>query len=305
MRFRKQKSQQGRVRQAASPDTRQAFSYYSSPAATARRVEDRRGMPPPRSASTSQTPRRAIGLLRYSVLLVCLVIAGVCLIKLLVITPSSRIVLSGQTPNYAKTSEQAYADKANALLGGSVLNRSKITLDTEGIAKEMKTTFPELESVVVTVPIVGNRPVIYIAPAHAVMRLETASGSYLLSSTGYAFEGDLTSSEAAGLPRLLDLTGVRPEPDTPFLPISTVEFATTVNYQLTQAGITVESLMLPQGAPYELDVRVAGQPYIVKFNLEENAKEQSGAAVAVIKQLGGKTPASYIDVRVPGKAYYK
>ncbi len=182
---------------------------------------------------------------------------------------------------------------------------TKVTLDTNGIASQMKQKFPELESVVVTVPIVGNRPVIYVAPAHPVLKLETASGSYVLSSKGFAYHGDMTDKEIIALPQLIDLSGVRPDPGKPFLPLSTVTFALAVQYQLSKASIAVDALMLPQGAPFEFDVRLVGKPYIIKLNLQEDPVVQSGAVVAVVQKLGGALPGQYIDVRVPGRAYYK
>jgi hypothetical protein len=33
--------------------------------------------------------------------------------------------------------------------------------------------------------------------------------------------------------------------------------------------------------------------------------QQSGGAVATLQQLGSTMPAQYVDMRVPGKAYYK
>lgn len=305
MKFRKSSSQeQGRVRRAPVAAQRQTFSYYTQPSShySQRSVTDRRG---PAAQESKTTPPKATHWVKYGVLWVCLVIVLVCLVKLLAIEPSSRIVMSGSGTAYTHTSEATYAKKADALLHDGLLNRIKITLDTNGIAQKMKQAFPELESVVVTVPIVGNRPIIYIAPAHPVMRLETAAGSYLLSSRGYAYTTDNATAQVASLPKLLDLSGVRPSSDVPFLPVSTVDSASTIYYQLSHANIPVDSLMLPQDAPYELDARLVGKPYTLRFNLEEDPVEQSGAAIAVIDQLGTTTPSSYIDVRVPGRAYYQ
>ncbi len=66
-------------------------------------------------------------------------------------------------------------------------------------------------------------------------------------------------------------------------------------------------MTLPVGTS-ELDVRLAGQPYSVKFNLESGtARQQAGTFLATESKLKSQnvTPAEYIDVRVDGRAYYK
>ena len=65
-------------------------------------------------------------------------------------------------------------------------------------------------------------------------------------------------------------------------------------------------MTLPPAAS-ELDVKIAGKPYFVKFNLQaDDARRQAGTFLATQAQLQRKgiTPAQYIDVRVEGRAYY-
>jgi hypothetical protein len=68
----------------------------------------------------------------------------------------------------------------------------------------------------------------------------------------------------------------------------------------------IESLTLPSGLS-ELDVRIKGQGYYVKFNLLGDGREEAGAYLALKSHLdaGHITPRQYIDVRVEGKGYYK
>jgi hypothetical protein len=71
--------------------------------------------------------------------------------------------------------------------------------------------------------------------------------------------------------------------------------------------MSVGSMILPAGTS-ELDVHLAGQPYFVKFNLNNNdPRQQAGTFLAAIANLQKNhiTPAQYIDVRVDGRAYYQ
>jgi hypothetical protein len=61
-------------------------------------------------------------------------------------------------------------------------------------------------------------------------------------------------------------------------------------------------------ATSELDVRVAGQPYFIKFNLQSgDARQQAGTFLATQSHLQSQNivPSTYIDVRVDGRSYYK
>jgi len=92
---------------------------------------------------------------------------------------------------------------------------------------------------------------------------------------------------------------------TQLLPRSSVQFMKTIAYQFEQADIKVSALILPAKKAYEVDARLDGKPYLVRFNLQEDAMQQSGAARATIEQLGTTVPSSYLDVRVPERVYYK
>jgi hypothetical protein len=79
----------------------------------------------------------------------------------------------------------------------------------------------------------------------------------------------------------------------------------TVHYQFAQTDIKVNALVLPAKKAYEVNARLEGKPYIIRFNLQEDALQQSGAAIATIEQFGSTVPTGYLDVRVPGRVYYK
>jgi hypothetical protein len=104
---------------------------------------------------------------------------------------------------------------------------------------------------------------------------------------------------------VVDQSGLTPRPGRQLLPSSTVGFAQTVAYQLNAAHLVASAFVLPANSPYELDARLEGKPYMIRFNLEADALTQCGAAIATIQQLSGVNPSSYVDVRVPGKVYYK
>jgi len=234
----------------------------------------------------------------------CAVVVLVCMIKILFLVPESKIVFTGQ---YTKLDTQAatqYAREANRLLASSVLNRSKITLNTNGIAKKLQRTFPGVETVVVAVPIVGNHPVVYISPAKAAFQLKTPNGMYAVDQHGYVLSA--LTSPAADLITLQEQSARPATPGKQYLAGSTVGFAAAAVHQLGKAGYTVRYLDLPVTAPYELDVYVEGKAYYVRFNLQGDVLQQSGGLIAALKQQAtGIQPSVYVDVRTPGRVFVR
>ncbi len=232
-------------------------------------------------------------------------VCGVCLVKLLVLVPQSRVVFVGaESEKFVPQSTRVYAQEADRLFRTSPLNRNKISVDSRGIAKKLQMTYPELQQVVVTVPIVGSRPVVYLTLGQPVLRLESSNGSYLLSKSGHAYQG-ATAATTLTLPKVIDASNVRTEKGRPVLPASTVSFISTLAYQLERGNISVETFVLPARAPYEVMVRVTGKSYVLRVNLQAPVLEQSGAAIATLAKLGSSEPKEYLDLRVMGRAYYK
>lgn len=224
--------------------------------------------------------------------------------RALSLSNESRVIVSEKTSAQTVSQEslERYAAYADKLLGDSVLNRSKVTINTTGIEKAMQAEFPELESVVVTVPLVSMRPIVYVLPTPALISIETTKGTFSLGSNGRVI-AKIPEGGNKGLV-VRDLSGVPPEIGGSLLPSSTMKFIQTLEYQFSKAALPIESLTLPNSASFELDAKLAGRAGAIKFNLEENAQQQSGAAIGTLRKLGG-TPWQYIDVRVPERAYYK
>jgi len=203
-----------------------------------------------------------------------------------------------------------YEQAAHHLLDASVMNRTKITIDSAGISGSLKHQFPELAAVVVRLPLIDRRPIIYVLPAIPSLVLTTQQGqSYVVDDNGVALArlNNSAGSIYARLPIVKDESGASVSSGNPALPTSTVAFIHSVEYQLNQKGLTTSLIVLPAGKS-ELDVSVDGQPYFVKFNLAStNVRGQVGTFLAVRHNLQeqGTVPTEYVDVRVDGRAYYK
>lgn len=288
------------------------FSYHASRSARSNNVATRSTKsfwsPPeksvrPRGSSTSWLKRApAIAL---AIIAVALVVNG-----LLVSSNPEIITLADkQQQKVFLRSTETYQQAARQILSDSIFNTNKLTIDTTGIAEALSKRFPELAHVSVTLPVAGHQPAIYIQPALPALLVKTADNSvFILDTSGRALINAAQTSkvERLGLPVVEDQTGLPVALGKVALPSDEVAFIREVVGQLEAKGISITGVILPKGSS-EVNLRIEGVPYIVKFNLHGDARAEAGAYLAVKKHLEreNKTPSSYIDVRVDNRAYYR
>ena len=205
--------------------------------------------------------------------------------------------------------KRIYQMAADNLLAGSIWNRNKITVNTEGISRQMLKQFPELSSVSITLPLLSKHPTVYVQTARPALILSARNGSYVIDTTGKALinAANLSGNVRQGLPLVTDQSGLDAGINHQILSSGDVSFILTVIAQLSASHVSVAALVLPARTS-ELDVHVSGQPYTVKFNLQSgDARQQAGTFLATQAELKSRniTPSQYVDVRVDGRAYYK
>ncbi len=310
--FRKKESP--RVRQSI-PNQRsssQVFSYHASRSAgnSGSGVRKAGGLPWSASAKVSPRPKQRPPLFRRIPVILGALIAFV-VVNSLVLSREPEVITLANTGNrhVFLRSQASYQSAAEAVLGRSFANTNKITIDTTSIAAELKRQFPELENVSVVLPLFGRKPVLYVQPARPVLLCKTMDGGvYVLDASGRAL---MNASQADGIERLglqvvEDQSGLPVTLGSVLLPSDNVAFITEVIGQFKAKGFALSGVALPKGAS-QLDVRLDGLAYTVKFNLRGDARAEVGSYLAVKAYLERehKTPGSYVDVRVDNRAYYQ
>lgn len=232
----------------------------------------------------------------------------VCLFYATTLTITPRILpLAETTPNILRSND-TYQTAARDILADSILNRSKLSINTTEIARQLSQQFPELGEVSVTIPLLGRRPVIEITPSTPALILGSQTGAYVVDINGRALlkPSDVPNFDHLDLPTVIDDVGLDITPGKTVLPTATVQFVTTLVGQLEAKQLSIKALNLPAAAN-ELHLRLEGIGYYVKFNLQNDPKEQVGAFLAVKQRLeqDNSVPAEYIDVRIAERAYYK
>lgn len=294
-----------RIHDDALPAAKPMFSYRSRRSQTDRSAgRQTAGDAKPLVAKTKRIGQ--FWLQRFG-LFILLVAVAVSVVHFLALSSTAKVLplvndsnrnLLGSTATYQATADQ--------LLGSSIWNRSKLTIDTAQLSRQLQNRYPELASVSVTLPLFAQQPLIYVEPAQPVVVLSATNGTFVIDAHGRAV-ARTSSSQLQNLPQLHDQSGLQIQLNRQALPTSDVRFIQVVLAQLSAKKFAVSGMVLP-AATNELDVQLAGQPYFVKFNLQSSdPRGQAGTFLATLAALQHQniTPAKYVDVRVDGRAYYQ
>lgn len=301
------------VRRQSSQDDRsyaKSFSYYANRSQS----ELNTGR---ETWADKPTPRRVPGRLQKLRAHWTMVAGGVLLLAVVVYqlqlssTPNVVSLVTASDAPFLRDTE-TYQQAATQLIDGSTTNRNKLTIDTSGIALKLRQQFPELETVTVTLPLLGDRVNVYVKPADPALVLATASQSFVIDERGRALSEARSQSQLTRLqiPTVTDQSNLVFKLGSQALSRQTTAFIQTVARQHRANNIEITAMTLPAAAS-ELDVYVTGQPYFIKYNIHDGDAEaaslQTGSYIATSRHLKAKNivPSQYIDVRLQGRVYYK
>ena len=207
------------------------------------------------------------------------------------------VILSGQQQANLLQQTETYERAAQDILDNSLLSRTKLTINTDHVARQLMEQYPELASVAVTVPVASHRLVFELAPVQPALILGTGSGAYVVDMQGKAVvpTKDVPGLQKLALPQLTDESGLDVQVGTGVLPTDDVTFITEVTRQLSDKEIEVDAYILPP-LPNEFHVRPAGEGYYVKFNMKGDARLQAGTYLALKDELSksNEKPKEYI-----------
>jgi hypothetical protein len=259
-----------------------------------------------RSALPQRTRRRVN--VRYIPSYIALLAVIISLGYGLTLSTQPKIVSVGSNSAHLLRENTVYRAAAQDILDNSIFSRSKLLINSDSVARQLQKRFPELRAVSVTVPIASRQPIITIQATQPTLLLAGESGAYLVDSEGVAVmkASELAEDVRTNLPIVTDETGAKLEVGQGALPTQTLQFIAELSRQLTAKNVQVSSMTLPAVAN-ELHVRVVGEDYLIKFNVDGDARLQAGAYLATAEQLhkDGIRPQEYVDVRLEDRAFYK
>ncbi len=276
------------------------FSYYSSRnlGDQSRQSLDKRVEKAPENQWLTTLP---------SIIAAFLIVAS-CVYATSLRTPPTIQMHASENAQLMIRDQNIYEESITEIMSSSIFNRNKLTINTSQVAKEIEASFPELGDVSVILPLISRRPVIDAHPSLSALKLVTNNDSFIINEQGRAIlrTDDAPSSLRDQLPNVIDESGLEIKVGQTVLPTEIISFVRTISAQLNASKIMIKDMTLPRVAN-ELHLRLVDETYYVKFDLQADGRQQTGALLAVREQMkeAAITPDEYIDVRVPDKVFYK
>jgi Tfp pilus assembly protein PilO len=299
--FQKKQKNNSRVSRVSTKSRSTNFSYYGNKGINNDEIRPR-GEVREESNSTVKQANRLLSLLIFMALIS---VAG----YILFLNDKVNVIVNKNSAKSSLKSTSIYEAAAQSYLNNSLANNTKITANSTGLEKYMESTFPELNNVLVTIPFLGHTLSLSISQASPVAIVNSYnSQSFLIKSNGVIMantEGSNISDLATKIPYVIDSFSVV-KINQQALSVSDLSFINYVFSELDAKSIkTVSYTLVPNSR--ELDVKTVLNTYTIKFNLQNDSKEQVGNYLALKKYLekNNINPGQYIDVRVTGRAYYK
>ena len=280
---------------------RSVFSYHSAGNRASASTSEPRIKKPTKSNLLSRRHWH------YMPSMMALLAVLISMVYLTTISSNPRLVLINQnkSPNLFRDSN-VYQQAASKVLSRSIVDKSKLTIDSEGFSRDMKSQFPELQNVAIIVPLMGRRPVVELIAAEPVLRLTARNQSYLLDINGRILMRSIDKPGVTNLPEVNEQVDVKEEVGAEIMTGDNVAFITTFVNQLKSNKILISNITLPSKAS-ELQIKIKDKPYYVKANFQTNPSVAVGQFLAVKQklELEKKIPNEYIDVRVEEKVFVK
>lgn len=296
MRFVRRKKNSNSERRSQVTGVPKASSYHYS----ARRMDSQKTSDRQVALSDNRQNKWGIRLL-IGLTAVLSAFGFLLLIGTLTGTPSIKLANQNNLQN-SDTYKQSVAN----ILGSSVLNRSKLTLDRQKIINDLKQSYPSITSVRIDTPLLSRNVQVTVESSEPALRLASGGKVYVLSDDGRVIGEDGLESAKDDLPLIEDKSSVTITTGKPALTSQQVLYIKEVIAQSKSRGLQPNAMELVAGGG-ELDVRYKELPYFVKFNFFEDARKSSGTFFAVKDRLEieNNPPKEYIDVRVAERAYVK
>ncbi|MDQ3159231.1 MAG: hypothetical protein M3P98_03815 [bacterium] len=197
-----------------------------------------------------------------------------------------------------------YSGKASEILSHSVLSKTKLTVDNGAVEQGILETFPEVETVKFTSSVVGSSPKLKLTLSTPVLVMNSDSGQYLVNREGKVVAEPSKSFEE--LPQVYDRSAVLIKVGESTLRSDQVKFILEVNEMFEASGKSIELFELPNKSTNQVDAKLTGEKYIIKYSFSLDSQLQTGKYFALLPTIEqGSKPNEYVDLRVGERAYIK
>lgn len=198
-----------------------------------------------------------------------------------------------------------YEQKIQQYLGTRFLQRSRLTLDTDNLARFLQANgAPEVESVSPDLSFAGlGKTTISLTMRRPAVNWRSGSTQLFVDTHGIAFAKNFYDTPGV---EVVDETGIQAQNNRVLASNRFLGFIGRIVGRLEDQGYTVTKVVLPASTTRQLQLSLQNVPYMVKVSVDRPAGAQAEDAARSIRYLSsrGMTP-QYLDVRVEGRVFYQ
>ncbi len=237
-----------------------------------------------------------------------LISIAIALFYSVLLLEAPRVTVIRSNANSQLKSNSEYQQQISEIWNDSLMNKTKLTINTSSLVSEINDRFPSLDESIVRLPLFGGGAEIILKEEAPALLLKSGPKLFYMSKDGYILSESPSNVSDSSYSVVQDDTGSAVELGSRALDSQQVSFIIAIAKGFEQKGVKLSSLKLPRGALNQLDVQPSDQAYFIKFAMDSDAREAAGSYFAVRRQIEQGTvapPSEYIDNRVTGKAYLK
>lgn len=206
----------------------------------------------------------------------------------------------------AVTAVDRYSQDIQGLLGSSLFNSNKFTLQQESLANTVKERFPELRSVTFSTVVLGKKPLVRLDVYKLPIRLLSKGEVYIVAENGVVVGKEMEFPLARDLLSIKEESGIEIHKSDKLLRSDDVQFLSSLKAILQAKGRGVEYIRLT-AVPREIFVKPSDKNYEIRMYLDDDVQQQVGSWLTVERVVGesGGQVAQYIDVRAGEKVFWQ
>lgn len=238
---------------------------------------------------------------RHIGLILLLVLVGAAVLFGLIAQFTAGVVVKAQDvsvqldPAYEKTIEEYLLRRP--------VERLRFLLDTSALSSYLQSTSPEIASIKTDGAAGFGKSAFIITMREPIAGWSINGRQQYVDNTGTAFERNYFATPKV---QIVDNSGIQVTHGQAIASNRFLSFVGRVVGFAKTAGYTTQQVIIPASTTRQVELRLDGISYPVKFSVDRAAGEQVEDMVRGLAWLHGRTiTPEYLDVRVSGKAFYR
>lgn len=247
-------------------------------------------------AHTLARKRRHLGIIFVAVALVALFF-------FLLVSQFTAHAVVVPSPDSSLQLDKVYAESIDTYLTEHVSQRWRVLTNTDQLTAYLQQIVPEVESVELKGSAGFGESLFAIRFRQPIASWDIGSKQLYVDANGVPFSRNYFASPRL---RISDQSGLAATTGQTVMSNRFMGFIGQVIGFSKQQEYVVTDIVIPPNATRQIDIRLKGVEYPVKFSSDRSAREGVSDMVAALQWMKGRqlTP-EYIDVRVGGRVFYK